>query len=104
MVLHRAYVEFAIENQAPPESQSDLEPYIEPEIFASTFVSPRDNKPYKVYWGTPVVMSRHEDETVIAHEQDGVGGKRYLITAHGISEMTDKRFEAMVLPKSLPKN
>jgi len=100
MMLHQAYVEFTNKNQAPPQSQSDLEPYIEQEIFESTFVSPRDRKPYKIYWGTPLVMSRHANDTVIAHEQDGVGRKRYLITAHGISEMTDEQFEAGGLPKN----
>ena len=100
MVLYRAYVEFSNDNQAPPKSQSDLEPYIESERFASTFLSPRDGKPYVVYWGTPVVMSRHENATVIAHEQNGVGNKRYLITAHGISEMSDEQFEAAGLPKN----
>ena len=99
-VLYRAYVEFTNENQAPPTSQSDLERYIEPESFASAFVSPRDSQPYKIYWGTPIVLSRHDDGAVIAHEQEGVGGIRYLITAHGISEMTDKQFEAAGLPKS----
>ena len=100
MMLYRAYVEFTNENQVPPTSESDLESYIEPENFASAFVSPRDNKPYKIYWGTPIVLSRHNDGAVIAHEQEGDDGKRYLITAHGITEMTDKQFEAAGLPKS----
>ncbi len=99
-ILYRAYIEYSNEKQVPPDNESDLEPYIEQDLFDSVFVSPRDNKPYKIYWGTQLDFSRHSNTQVIAHEQDGSNGTRCLITAHGLSQMTDQQFEAAGLPKN----
>lgn len=60
----------------------------------SLFVSPRDQKPYVVLYGkSPPAGSAR----VIAHEQEGQGGTRFVATDLGkVEEVDEARFREMV--------
>ena len=59
------------------------------------FVSPRDAKPYVVAYNVPLTGAT---AVVVAHEQDGVDGTRYIAFDFGGVEMADEaRFRQLVL-------
>lgn len=96
--FYNAYVACCVETGTPPDSQADLEPFFEPSQVPAVFSSKRDNKPFKVYWGTPIELASRKNDVIIAHEQDGLSGVRYVVTSFGISEMSDKEFQETDLP------
>ena len=62
----------------------------------AVFVSPRDNQPYVVKYGEPVGMPGPQGFPVVAHEQTGVGGKRYVAFAMGDVQLVDEeRFKQL---------
>lgn len=63
----------------------------------SLFISTRDQKPYAVIYGNSVTSAPPGKEVVIAYEQEGVSGKRYVATSLGrIEEVDEARFREMV--------
>jgi hypothetical protein len=62
----------------------------------SLFVSPRDNQPYVIRYGIPSTMGGPQ-APVIAYEQQGVGGKRYVANMLGaVEEVDEARFRELV--------
>lgn len=61
------------------------------------FVSQRDNKPYVVVYGKPRGPAEVAGAPVIAYEQEGVGGKRYVASSLGaVEEVDNARFRKLV--------
>lgn len=61
------------------------------------FVSPRDNQPYVVTYGTLAGPPGPGGAPVVAHEKTGVEGRRFVASALGAVEDVDEaRFRAMV--------
>lgn len=105
--FHKLYMEYRQEKKGPPPRTAD-----EIKAWASkqpkdklakwgvddiekAFVSPRDNKPYTLV-NLPMGMG-----PVLAHETDGVGGKRILVNSQGtIIEVAEKEFQELM--KSVP--
>ena len=96
--FYNAYVAYCVEEQTAPESQADLEPFFEPSQLPAVFSSKRDHKPFKVYWGTPIELASRKNNVIIAHEQEGLNGVRYVVTSFGITEMSDEEFQDTNLP------
>jgi hypothetical protein len=62
----------------------------------SLFISARDKKPYTIVYGNNATSAPGED-VVIAYEQEGLSGKRYVATRLGrIEEVDEARFREMV--------
>jgi hypothetical protein len=60
----------------------------------SLFISSRDQKPYVVLYGKNAPLGK---DRVVAYEQEGKGGKRFLATDVGnIQEVDEARFKEMV--------
>jgi hypothetical protein len=70
----------------------------------SMFVSPRDGKPYGVlYGGNAKRPARPGVGMAVAWEQDGRGGKRFVVDSLGkLDEVDQAKFEQMV-PKAAAK-
>lgn len=96
--FYNAYVAYCNEKRTPPDSQADLEPFFEPSQVPAVFSSKRDQKPFKVYWGTPIELASRNNNVIIAHEQEGLNGVRYVVTSFGITEMSDEEFQDTNLP------
>ena len=63
----------------------------------SLFVSPRDGQPYVVRYGLKFGGPSPGGSPVVAYEQTGVGGYRYVAFAVGGAEQVDeKRFRELV--------
>jgi hypothetical protein len=92
MEIQSAYWQFTKEKRKPPAKEEDLMPLIPADRQATIFKSPRDGKPYKIYWGTSVEATNFESPTVIAHEQDGADGKRYVLSTMGVMAVKDSEF------------
>jgi hypothetical protein len=61
------------------------------------FISPRDNQPYVVIYGTLSGPPGPGGAPVIAHEKTGVEGKRFVASALGaVEEVDEARFRGMV--------
>src|SRR5262245_30444540 len=55
-------------------------------------LSPNDNQPYEIVWGVNL-LNEENPGAVVAYEQKGVSGKRYVITAaRVVKEMSDAEF------------
>jgi len=57
-------------------------------------LSPRDKKPVVVRCGLPLKPSGQQEPVVLAHEADGINGKRFVVFAPGgrIEEIDDAKF------------
>ena len=61
------------------------------------FISSRDNKPYIIYYGLIPKSSGPAGAPVVAYEQEGVGGKRFVASAVGsVQEVDETGFRKMV--------
>jgi len=93
-----AYRIFFFHYNRPPRNESDLrraftelgvqgaEPDLEEQLR-----SPRDGQPYVFIYGVPLDSDLRS--TVLAYEQDGAGGSRYVFTQSGdIKRLTEAEF------------
>ena len=63
----------------------------------SLFVSPRDQEPYVIIYGSPSGPPGPGGAPVIAYEQVGVGGKRFVASSIGaVEEVDEARFKELV--------
>jgi hypothetical protein len=61
------------------------------------FTSERDGKPYVILYGQPQGPPGPAGSPVIAHEQEGKDGKRWVASAMGaVEEVSDARFRELV--------
>lgn len=100
MEIQSAYWQFAEEKRKPPANKEDIMPLIPADRQATIFNSPRDGKPYKIYWGASVEETNFENPTIIVHEQDGADGKRYVLSTVGVMVIEDDEFSTASFPAS----
>lgn len=61
------------------------------------FISPRDNKPYVVYYSISSNSQGPGGAPVVAYEKEGLNGKRFVASALGaVVELDENAFRAMV--------
>jgi hypothetical protein len=92
----------------PPANEAEFKQFVgslSPEQLAgfnvtdpeSLFISSRDGKPYVIVYGPPKGPAGLSGAPVIAYEQEGVGGKRYVANAMGeVAEVDEARFKELV--------
>jgi hypothetical protein len=92
----------------PPANEAEFKKYVDslrPADLASfgvddvsqIFLSNRDGKPYVVIYGQAKGPSGPDGSPVIAYEQDGKGGKRWVASATGaVEEVDEARFRQLV--------
>jgi hypothetical protein len=97
----RIYGIAANELKRPPQNMEELKTVLapvtnEPDKFLR---STRDGQEFAVVWGMQIDQTA--PDTVIAHEQKGVDGKRMVVTADGtVSEATAEEFSKLKFPKN----
>jgi hypothetical protein len=85
----------------PPKSEAEFRAFIEAKgkpLLASfgiadvesLFTSPRDKKPYVVRYGVVTGPPGPAGQPVIAYEQEGVGGKRFVASSLGAVDEIDE--------------
>ena len=92
----------------PPANEGEFKAYLKtvrPEMLRSLevtdleslFVSSRDKKPYVIRYGNVTGPAGPGGVPVVAYEQEGVGGKRYIATTVGaVQEVDEARFRELV--------
>lgn len=90
----------------PPANEAQFKQFIEKNDaflkqrqldLASVFVSERDGKPYVVLYGPPKGPYDLIGQPVVAYEQDGVNGKRFVANTMGaVEEVDEARFHHLV--------
>jgi len=69
----------------------------------SIFVSSRDGKPYATHYGAASGAAGPSGSPVIAYEQAGKGGKRFVATTVGaVEEVDEARFKQLVPTAKAP--
>jgi len=69
-------------------------------------VSPRDNKPYIINWSLPNMMSAGKPGSTpainvwVAHETEGVDGKRFVLSGYGTADEFDEATFRSRFPKT----
>jgi len=81
----------------PPMDLSEVRPFLaehgDPDHL---LVSPRDGQPFRVFWDVDVRSVAYD--TVLAHEQVGSGGTRFVLTATAVVQLTDAELNAAAFP------
>lgn len=68
------------------------------------FASPRDHQPYVVRYNVPIGPPGPQGPSVVAYEQTGVGGKRYVAFGlGGVEEVDEARFRQLVPDAGVPR-
>ena len=84
----------------PPKSEREFKAFVESQgkplldsfgvsSVESLFASPRDKKPYVVRYGAVTGPPGPAGQPVIAYEQEGIAGKRYVASSLGAVEEVD---------------
>src|SRR6516164_5123126 len=80
----------------PPQNPEQLKPFLKEYGDPETILrSPQDRLPYVILWGRNIRNSAIQTmpPPIIAYEQQGANGKRYVLPAMGIMPMTDEEFQ-----------
>jgi hypothetical protein len=81
----------------PPANLEELRPYVgehgDPDRLV---VSPLDGQPFVILWGTDVRSVGYG--TVLGYERSGTGGRRFVLTASTVLQMTDEELNRADFP------
>jgi hypothetical protein len=104
--IYQAYSMAVQTTKRPPQSEEDMRALLkqgggDPDVLLR---SPRDGQPYVIIWGVRLdaldIASTEESPVVLAHEQTGVSGKRYVLRVEGSNELlTEDQFAKARFPK-----
>jgi hypothetical protein len=77
----------------PPQNLDEFLPFLKkigpPEKLLR---SPEDGEDYKIVWGIDLNRAGTRN-TLLAYEQKGKSGQRYVLLGHHVTQMTDEAFE-----------
>lgn len=97
-VIETAYRAALTESKRAPKNRKELAKHLPEGIDAEQlFISPQDDKPFVVVWGTDLETTSPEP-VVYGYEAEGANGNRFVLTTMGVMEMTDEDFSAAKFP------
>ena len=109
--IARFYAEFVRQHQGkPPQSEAEFKAYLKEPKNAERLqkehqitdidkflISPRDSKPFIIYYGAMSKNSGPGGAPVVGYEQQGLGGKRLVVsTLEAVVEVDDGEFRKLV--------
>lgn len=78
----------------PPKDLEELKPFLQELGDPNSILrSPHDGLPYVILFGRNIRKLDTMPPPIIAYEQQGVSGKRYVLTTMGIQPMSDEEFQ-----------
>jgi hypothetical protein len=97
-LIQQAYLAASQALGHPPQNASELMPYLHGKMEAdkaTLLLSPDDGEEYKILWGVDALQPRMEDGKfpIIAYEQRGKEGTRYVMDGGHIRRMTDEQLK-----------
>lgn len=84
--VHTAYTDYVAAARKAPRSVKELESTSGEDNRAALdalFRSPHDGKPYVIVWGIMLGPNQPAPAVVLAHEEDGVNGERWVLMTDG---------------------
>jgi hypothetical protein len=100
--IRNAYLQATRQLGRPPQRLDDILPYLKKGGDPATFLhSPEDGEEYKIIWNVDVTSMRPRPDgkwPVLAFEQHGKDGKRYVLEGSHVREMTDEEFRSAYFP------
>jgi hypothetical protein len=82
----------------PPNSADELKPFVpEGTAIGTLLVSPNDNQPYVIVWGTRL-NSTPDQSMVLAYERTGANGYRRVLTPAGTMMLANADFNKASFP------
>jgi hypothetical protein len=100
-IIGDAYLQATKALERPPQSVEDLMPFLKKHGDPAEILrSPDDGENYKILWGVDILNLQTEGGRypVLAYEQQGKDGKRYVLEVRFIHQMSDEQFQKAVFP------
>ena len=102
-IIQKAYLAATQELGHPPQNAGEIMPYLRTKNEgdkAALLRSPDDGEEYKILWGVNPVERREADGKfpIIAYEQRGKDGTRYVVDAMHVHRMTDEQLKTAPWP------
>jgi hypothetical protein len=100
-IICSAYLKAEQSLDRPPETLNDLLPFIKEAGDPATILrSPDDGAEYKILYGVDILNQHPEDGKlpIIAYEQQGKDGGRYVLQVRYVRRMTDEEFKQARFP------
>lgn len=109
LIIGRAYIGHLQERGAPPKNEQQLRAMLsEEENIPELFLSPRDEKPFVICWNVDLngPLPWAKSLPIIAYEQQGVDGSRYVLTTmRSVEPVSETDFrQASFPPGHQPEN
>ena len=100
-VIETAYRAALAKTNRAPKNREELTEYLPTGTDAEQlFVSPRDDQPFVIIWGTDLTaLMTNPRPVVYGYEADGADGNRFVLTSMGVMELTDEDFAAASFPE-----
>ncbi len=101
MAIGRAYFQATNRLDRPPLRTDDLMPELKKQGDPAILLrSPDDGQDYKILWGVDgrKIRGPASDYPVIAYEQQGKDGKRYVLQFRQVAHLTDEEFKKAPFP------
>ena len=102
-----AYAAATTKLRRPPNNLQELKPFLKEQGNVDELLqSPRDGQPFEIVWGVDLNNPPADfgaKKLVVAYEQQGSGGKRFVATQFDAVEMTEQEFAELNIPKSAPR-
>jgi hypothetical protein len=88
----------------PPKNLDELKPYLKEHGNPDELLrSSRDGQLFEVVWGVDIANAPMGAKVVVAYEQGGSLGKRWIVTQSDVTEVTNEEFAQLNVPKPAPK-
>jgi hypothetical protein len=89
--LGQIYLKAQQKLSRPPRSVDELKAHAADIDLNAALVSPNDNEPFVIVWGTDLLNSA-DPHMVVIYEKRGKGGVRHALTPSGMVILTDEAF------------
>ncbi len=99
--ISAAYLEATKSLDRPPKDLDELMPYLKKQGDPETLLrSPNDGENYQILWGVDYRSPPQQRGTypVLAYEQRGKNGKRYVLQIRNVTQMSDEEFKNAPFP------
>jgi len=99
--ISAAYQEATAKLERPPENVEELKPFLKKFGDPATILhSSDDGQEYKIFWGVDFLNAKKGGVyPVLAYEQQGKDGKRYVLLIRTVAHMTDEELKAAPFPE-----
>jgi hypothetical protein len=97
-IIKSAYLKATNELNRPPQNLEDLMPYLKASGDPAKILrSPEDGQEYKILWNVDIINVQGK-LPIIAYEQRGKDGMRYVLEAKEVRRMSDEEFKQAPFP------